>query len=173
MKTLPLLAAIACVSAPCLAQSTAQPPPAPAAARPGPGLAILTPDERSKLVAVTQEAIDAPPVKAAIKKRHAAVVAEHAAMIARDKSLAPIFDKLDAGASPNVLPPTLTDAQHAKLIAARAAMAGTPEDAAVEKAGADYREALHKAMIAVDPSVAPILDKMEGKAVAGPSASPM
>jgi hypothetical protein len=169
MKTLPLLAAIACLSAPCFAQGPAQPPPAPAAVKPVPGLSILTPDERSTLVTVTQEATDAPAVKAAIKKRHEAIVAEHAAMVAKDKSLGPIFEKIDAGISPNVLPPTLTDAQRAKLLAARAAMAGTPEEAAVQKAAADYREALHKAMIAEDPSIAPILDKMEGKPVPGAS----
>jgi len=163
------LAAIACAPlssfgqslAPAVSDTPAAAPPAPP--KPGLGASLLTPEERDTLMAAAQKARQDPAVKAAAEKMHEAMKAARDAMIATDKSLGPLIDKIEAATSspsPGVPRPTLTADEREQLRAGRDAIKGTPAADAWQKATAEYFAALRQAMIAADASVAAILDKL-------------
>lgn len=162
---LSFLAAIACVAGSSFGQTpspaptetpAATPPAAPFHRR---GI-TLTPDERSTLLAAGKKAQQDPAVKAAREKMDAAMKAAREAMVAKDKSLAPLFDKVEAASSPGAPRPHFTAGEAAQLRAARDSILGTPEADALQKAEVEYRAAVRQAMIASDPNVAPILDRL-------------
>jgi hypothetical protein len=122
----------------------------------------LTPEEQSTLRTASENAQKDPAVRAAVEKLHAAMTAARPAMLAKDPSLAPLLNKVEAISfpSPGAERPSLTADEMLKLRAGRSAINGTPLADAWRKATADYRAAVRQAMIAGDPSVAAILDKL-------------
>jgi len=123
-------------------------------------LHTLTADERDALVAAGQKAQQDPAVQAAAEKMHEAAMALHAAMLARDSSLGPIFDKLLAENTPSAPHARLTADEREQLHAARESMKDSPEAAALHTATAEYRRIAIQAMITADPSVAPIVSRL-------------
>ncbi len=101
-----------------------------------------------------------PKVLASIEEMRSAMKAARAAMEAKDTAIAPLLDKIEAGAAPGAQPPRLTPDEFMELGAARKAIAGTPEAAAWQQATADYRKAVESALLAADPAVGPILQKI-------------
>lgn len=157
---LPLFAALLCAAAvPAFGQA--------AAASPAPlgtpsllsiqSLRPLTPEERTRLAGVRQKAMRDPRVRAAAARMRDAARALDAAMVAQDKSLRPILDKAEAAQSPGSFHIRLTGDEREELRAAREAMEGTPEEAAVQKAEDDYRKTTADVMTAADPSMAAII----------------
>jgi hypothetical protein len=120
----------------------------------------LTPGERDALTAAGQKARQDPKVLAAAAEMNDAMEAVNAAMLAIDKSLGPILERVEAASSPGAGRLHLTADEREQLRAARESIEGSPEIDAWQKAAADYRETLRQAMIAADPSVAAILYKM-------------
>ena len=156
-----LIAATSFGQTPSPAPSAPSAPSAPPAyLRPGAGIAALTLEERTALVTAGQKARQDPKVQAAAEKVKEAMKAVEDAMVAKDKSLAPIIAKAQAATSPGAPRPLLTGTERMQFIAAREAMQGTPELAAAQQASADYREAVRQAMIAADPSIAAIIEKL-------------
>ena len=149
------LAAIACATTTSFGQGA--PAPGSPQAQAGGMMGSITPDERTALVSASQKARQDPDVVAAGAKMHDAMEAARVVIVATDPSLTPLFDKIKAAGAQR---PQLTQEEIAKLRAGRDAINGTPESNAWEKATADYREAMRKAMIAADPSVAAILAKL-------------
>jgi hypothetical protein len=159
---IPFLAAMACAPAASNGQSFS--PAASGTFVSAPArrerLGTLSPQERTVLIAVGQKARQDPKVREAAEKMRNARKALNAAMVAKDNTLRPILDKVEAASSPGGIPPRLTGDEREQLRAAREAMKGTPEADAWQKASADYHQAVREAVIAADPSAAPILEKM-------------
>lgn len=161
------LAAIACAPASSFGQS---PSPAasdaPSAAPSLPtvhqqlGASPLTPEDRATLQSASQKAQQDPTVKADFKKMADAMKAAHGAMLAKDSSVGPLLDKIEAASAPGAPRPKLTPDEAMKLRAAREAIKGTPEADAWQKATTEYHDAVRQAMIAADPAVSDILMKI-------------
>lgn len=142
--------------------------------------------DREKLKAAHEKAMQDPKVKAAREKQKAA--AEEFAKVVRplamkeDKSIEPILDKMDKTAAENpqggqtgagAARPgggrgpmgNLTPAEREKMRALHEKLKDDPEyKAAAEKrraADQELREATRNAMLAADPSLQPVLDKMD------------
>ncbi|MGA3170460.1 MAG: hypothetical protein ABSE62_05550 [Chthoniobacteraceae bacterium] len=157
-----LLAAILCAAASSFGQGAS--PAASAPPTTGRAGVLLTPDERQALVNASEKAKQDPTVQAALQELHHAMLTASALMAKNDPSIAPLLSTAQAtmaapspGASPR---PRLTAEDFMKIQSARMAIKNTPEGLAWQKATADYRAALLKAMVAADPSVAPILEKI-------------
>ena len=164
---IPFLAAIACAPAPSFGQSltsgTSAAAPSPSVRRVRVGsVAPLTPEEETILKAARDKARQDPAVEAAAQKMDAAMKAAHAAMVAKDKSIGPLLDQVEASSSPGALRPLFTPEETAQLRAAREAIKGTPEAEAWQTATVDHYEAQRKAEIAADPAVEAILNKLSG-----------
>jgi len=135
-------------------------------------------------MAAAKKARQDPAVVAAAAKMHQAILGFDDAMLAKDKSIGPVIDKIKAASSPGAPRPHLTAEEVEQLRSARVSMMGAPETDAWKQATEDYRAAMRQAMIAADPSMAAILAKLhEGAgpgaprtvaspAMASPSASP-
>jgi hypothetical protein len=137
------------------------PAAAPSAAAPALSSATeLTEEEKATLQNATEKAQQDPSVLASIDAMRKAMKDARAAMVAKDPSIAPLLDKIEAGAAPGSQPPRLTAEEFTELGAARKAIVGTPEAAAWKMATAEYRANVQKAMIAADPAVGPILEKI-------------
>jgi hypothetical protein len=123
---------------------------------------MLTTEENQTLMAALQKAQLDPAVKAANEKKQQAIAAARAVMIAKDPSLAPLLDKIlpTSSPAPGTPRPILTADERMQWSAAQQAIQGTPEADAVLKARLDYARALHSAMLAADPAVAAIFDKL-------------
>jgi hypothetical protein len=162
MKTLfllPLSAALLCAAAVPVFGQAAAASPAPLGT---PSLLIqslrpLTPEERTRLAGARQKAMRDPRVRAAAARMRDAARALDAAMAGKDKSLRPILDKAEAAQSPGSFHIRLTGDEREELRAAREAMEGSPEEAAVRKAEDDYRKTAADVMTAADPSMAAII----------------
>ena len=142
---------------------------------------MLSPTDKQALMDASKKAQQDPAVQAADVKRHTAMKAVYDAMEAKDKSYAPLVDKIEAAATSN--PPTrmvLTDDEKAQLMAGRKLMMGTPEAMELQEANAQYYAVLRKTMVASDPAVASIFAKLPqpgaphgaGGAAPQPSATP-
>jgi hypothetical protein len=136
--------------------------------RPRMGMLSLTPDEIAKLRAASKAAQQDPDVKIAAAKMRDAMKAAREAMVAKNKALSPLLDKVEASASPGAQRPTFSADERQQLRDARQSIIGTPEAQAWQEATQEYRDALHKAMVAADPSVQAILDKMPQPRIGGP-----
>jgi hypothetical protein len=135
-------------------------------------------------MAAAKKARQDPAVVAAAAKMHQAMLAFDDAMLAKDKSIGPVIEKIKAASSPGAPRPRLTAQEVEQLRSARVSMMGAPETDAWKQATEDYRAAMRQAMTAADPSMAAILAKLpEGggtgaprtvasPALASPSASP-
>jgi hypothetical protein len=173
------LAAIACgpissfgqSPAPAASDTPVAAPSVAAPAAPRSGLANISPAESDTLRAANQKAQKDPAVQAAAEKMRAARKAAADAIVAKDKSLAPLFDKIEAAsaASQRV---ALTADERQQLNAGFDSIKGTPEADAFQKSNNDFRQVVRQAMIAADPSVAAILAKLPQPTVthAGPGA---
>ena len=160
--------AAADASASPAADASATPPsvasPAPSAPAFHPGRTpLISPEENQKLRAANMKAKEDPAVVAARQKIMDSMKAAREAIIAKDPSMTPIFDKLQPSTppAPGAPRPQLTAEEQGKLVTARQSMKGTPEEAAVMSAQTEYSDALDKAMIAADPSVEPIVNKIK------------
>jgi hypothetical protein len=111
----------------------------------------LTPDESKALVAAAQKARQDPKVQVADEKMREAMKAVDDAMVAKDKALALLIAKAQG---------SLSASERQQLLTARQAMNGTPEKAASQKASADYHAAVTQAMIAADPSIVAIIERL-------------
>lgn len=125
----------------------------------------LTPEERKQFMEARQKAEAAPEVAEtktkAMEARKAVMEAMKAAMVKADPSLAPIVEKMHAAGGPKELTPE----ERQKLQAARKSAMADPD---VQKAMAEaqplekaHRDALHAAMLKADPTIGPILEKVE------------
>jgi len=178
---LPILGALACAAVISFGQS---PSPSPSGTPILQRSRAITPEERAALIVAGQKAREDPKVQAAAMRMHAAAMAFNAAMVARDASLGPILQKIDAANSEAGLHIRLTADDREQLRAAREAMRGTPEAAALQQATADYRKTASDAMTAADPSLSAIIARLPqpggdtriGRIMApvppGPAASP-
>jgi len=178
----PFLAAIASSAAIGQSPSPSATPlvAAPVRARTAPFSAA----DRGSLIAAGEKIRKDPKVIAAAAKMHAAMLAVNAVMVAKDPSLGPILDKIQAASVPHAVRTPLTPDDRQKLRAARDAMKGTPEGAAWLQATMDYRAAVREAMLTADPGISNVLNKLPqpgvhvtGAAItsgsaASPSASP-
>jgi len=168
MKILvPFIAAISCATVSVFAQSPAPATSgsnsaAPSAAPSQQHMPLLTPEENQTLRDAMQKARQDPTVQAANLKKQEAMKAARDAIVAKDKSFGPLFEKVmpTSAPSPGAARPVLSGDERVQLQAAEESLKGTPEGAALQKAGADYVQALHAAMIAADPAVDAIFAKL-------------
>ena len=211
MKTkLSLLVSTALLSialAPAFAQDTS-PTPAPSATPAGPGgghherfggggmhqgLQDMTPEEREKLKAAREKAMQDPKVQSAVENLKTAGEAFRAArkqaLLAADSSLGPILDKIDAAIKQNApggqaggpkpggpnaerggrmmeqALNSLTPEEREKVKAASEKIKDNPDVVAARQKMAEaekqFQSVLHDALIAADPSIEPLLQKME------------
>lgn len=166
-----LLALLAGAPLAAFAQSPAPSPeasaPAAASHAAAPGMPFST-EDREKLQAAHTKAMQDPAVQAALIKENVAADHLRAAMIAEDKSLGPILDKIpnpSAAASPGKHE-VLSPEEREKVVSARDHLKDSPEGHAMKTAAMDFRSTVRSAMIAADPSVAPILDQIDAAAAA-------
>ena len=125
-------------------------------------LESLTPAEQTQFIAARKKAMEDPTVIEAKKNADAArkdAFAERkSALLKQDPSLASILDKVQ---TPRDLK-NLTPEEHQKVQAARKAAKketkGLPKAAPAEKA---FHEALRAAMLKADPTIGPVLDKVD------------
>jgi hypothetical protein len=122
-------------------------------------------------MAASKKAEQDPMVQAADLKRRDAMKAARALMVSKDKGVEPIIQKIEAASTPGAPRLNLTAEERTELGTARESLRGTPEGDALAKSNTDYREALQKAMVAVDPAVAEILAKLPQRAPMAPSRS--
>jgi hypothetical protein len=155
---IPCLAAIASLSMPSFAQD-ASPAPSVSGQPSGP-VASPTPDVEAALSEARVKARQDPAVQAAAEKLHEAMKVAHAAMLAKDPTLGPLLEKIEAASAPGSRPPSFTADEYLKIHEGMASIRGTPEADAWKQATADYRAALRKAMVAADPSIADILARL-------------
>jgi hypothetical protein len=141
---------------------------------------LLTPEENQTLKDAMQKARQDPTVQAANLRKQEAAKAARDAIVAKDKSFGPLFEKImpTSAPSPGAARPVLSADEQAQLHAAQESIMGTPEGAALQKANLDYVQALHAAMIAADPAVDAIFAKLPQNAMfthhaaASPSPAP-
>ncbi|MEI8340497.1 MAG: hypothetical protein WCH43_03045 [Verrucomicrobiota bacterium] len=152
-------------------------------------LQSLTPEEKTKFEAARDKAMQDPKVQDAQENMKAASEAARAerkkALLAQDPTLGPILDKMGAGAPKPAVsgseggakagPPErggrrpdlsgLTPEEREKLKAANEKIKDNPEVVAArdkaQQAGKQFFSALHDAMLAADPTIEPILKKVE------------
>jgi len=119
----------------------------------------LTPAERTQLMEARKKAMEAPELAEAKQKAEAArkesMDARKGALLKQDPSLGPILDKVQTPGGFK----DLTPEERQKLQAARQALPevehkGSP----AEKA---FQEAMRAAMLKVDPTIGPVLDKVD------------
>ena len=125
-------------------------------------LESLTPAERTQFLEVRKKAMEDPTVAQAKQQADAArkesFEAMKSALLQQDPSLGPILDKLK---TPQDLK-SLTPEEHQKLEAARKAThPGKDALAKAMPAEKAFHEALRAAMLKIDPSIGPILDKVD------------
>jgi hypothetical protein len=170
-----LLASLACVSAFGQAPSPS-PSGSPFVARPSADFTPLTPDEGKTLNAASEKAKNDPKVIAAAKKLHTAMLDARAVMIAQNPKIAALLERAMPSGSPSFGSPrpAMTAEDFPKIRAARDAIKDTPQGLAWQKATAEYRTAVHDAMIAADPKVAAIFAKLPPVGIpgAGKNSSP-
>ena len=130
-------------------------------------LESLTPAERKQLIDARQKAMEAPELAEVKKNAEAArkevMDAVKAAILKADPSLAPILEKAKEGGFKDITPE-----ERQKLQDARKAAMQNPD---VEKARTNaqpaekaFRDALHAAMLKADPTLGPVLEKVEAAA---------
>jgi hypothetical protein len=124
------------------------------------GFQVLTADERSALIADGQKAWQDPDVQAAAEKMRDATTALDDAILEKEVSLRPILDKVTATDTLGGGSQRLTADEREQLRAARESMKNSPEARALKAATAEYQRTTRRALIAVDPSIAAILDKL-------------
>jgi len=125
-------------------------------------LESLTPAERTQFIEARKKAMEDPTVIEAKKNaetaRKEAFAERKSALLKQDPSLATILDKVQ---TPRDLK-NLTPEEHQKIQAARKAARketkGLPKAAPAEKA---FHEALRAAMLKADPTIGPVLDKVD------------
>jgi Spy/CpxP family protein refolding chaperone len=152
------------------------------------GLQNLTPEEKEKLKAAREKAMQDPKVQDAQENMKAANevfrAARKQALLAQDPTLGPILDKLEAGQKPVLSgsqggtktgPPerggrrpdlsVLTPEEREKLKAANEKIKDNPDVVSAREkameANKQFFSAMHDAMLAADPSIEPILKKAE------------
>jgi spore coat protein CotF len=180
---------------PVVAAQDAAPTATPAVTQtpaPGPGpRGMFSPEEREKLKAAREKAMQDPKVKTAQENMKAAnevfAAARKQALLAQDPSLGPVLDKLETamkqnppgpqGAGAQAGPPgrggrrmeaalnSLTPEERQKFQAANQKIKDNPDvvSAREKKMQADkqFAAAMHDAMLAADPTLEPLLKKME------------
>lgn len=125
-------------------------------------------EDGQKLRAARATAMKDPAVQSALIKETKAADGLRAALLAEDKSLGPILDKIPnpSSAAARATPQPLTPEERTKIIAARDGLKDAPEGRAMQSAAIEFKTALRAAMITADPSVGPILDKIDAAAAA-------
>jgi hypothetical protein len=130
-------------------------------------LSPLTAEEKARIAKAGQAAQQDPEVIASGVELNDAVKAATVAMIAKDPTLKPLLDKIEAASAPGAERPQFSSGDYDHLSAGRASIAGTPEAATWQKATLQYREAVHKAMLAADPTLDAVFKKLEARAAGG------
>lgn len=157
-------------------------------------MAGLDEGEREKLKAARQKAMADPKVKAALEKQKAAAEEYQKTVrplaLAADPKIGPVLDKMEKAAAeaPRNRPPgggrggmmaNLSPGEREQLRAVRDKLKDEAAFKTAEEkrhaADADAREAQRAAMLAADPSLQPVLDKIEkarARRGGGPSGPP-
>ena len=128
----------------------------------------LTADEREALMTASEAARNDPRVKVAAMELATAKKQEVNAMLAADPGIAPLLDKATGDGGHGMPGARLTADQREELRAARESIKDSTAAGAFQKASDDYHAAIRQAMLTVDPTIGPVLDKLPGGGIEVP-----